>query len=170
VSVPLVVSVAPASPAAEAGLAVGDEVLAINGEVPRDVIQWRLLTDDADLEVEIRRGGLQHTVEVFKAAGEPFGAEVSSALFDQVRTEVHQAGLFNIAGLNDGQRHAALNTICPQTLFPYATRVITSLVADGGFPPLVLQPINFESVYQQRLADAAKGQSPAGDLEVQGNA
>lgn len=84
--------------------------------------------------------------------------------------EVHQAGLFNIAGLNDAQRHAALNTICPQTLFPYATRVITSLVADGGFPPLVLQPINFEGVYQQRLAEAAKGQPPAGDLEVQGNA
>jgi len=84
--------------------------------------------------------------------------------------EVHQAGLFGIAGLNDAQRHAALNTICPQTLFPYATRVITSLVADGGFPPLVLQPINFEAVYQQRLSEAAKGQTPAGDLEVQGNA
>jgi preprotein translocase subunit SecB len=83
---------------------------------------------------------------------------------------VSQAGLFSIRGLNDAQRHAALNTICPQTLFPYATRAITSLVADGGFPPLVLQPINFEAVYQQRLNDAARQQTPPGDLEVQGNA
>ena len=84
--------------------------------------------------------------------------------------EVAQAGLFNISGLDDPQRQAALNTICPQTLFPYAVRAITTLVADGGFPPLVLQPINFEGVYQQRLAAAAKGQSPTGDIEVQGNA
>lgn len=85
--------------------------------------------------------------------------------------EVQQAGLFAIAGFSDGQRHAALNTLCPHTLFPYATRTITGLVADGGFPPLVLQPINFEAVYQQRMAEAqAKSKADPGDLEVQGNA
>jgi len=83
---PRVVAVALASAAARAGLQVGDEVLSINGDVPRDVIQWRLLADDADIEVEIRRGGLEVVVAVPKAAGEPLGAEVSSALFDQVRT------------------------------------------------------------------------------------
>jgi preprotein translocase subunit SecB len=84
--------------------------------------------------------------------------------------EVAQAGLFNISGLNENQRHAALNTVCPQTLFPYAVRSITTLVADGGFPPLVLQPINFEGVYQQRMSEASKAQAGAGDLEIQGTA
>jgi preprotein translocase subunit SecB len=78
--------------------------------------------------------------------------------------------LFLIAGFNEQSQHAVLNTLCPHTLFPYACRVITGLVADGGFPPLVLQPINFDQVYAQRLAEAKTRQEQAGDLEVQGNA
>ncbi|MDQ3679339.1 MAG: PDZ domain-containing protein, partial [Actinomycetota bacterium] len=83
---PLVVAVADGSPAARAGLRPGDEIVAMAGQVPRDVIQFRLLADEADLELEVGRGGLQVTVEVDKDAGEPLGAEIESALFDQVRT------------------------------------------------------------------------------------
>src|SRR5438309_6529376 len=85
-SPPRVVAVAPGSPAERAGLEPGDEVVSLNGEQPRDVIQWQLLADDADLDLEVRRGGLDLDVSVPKAAGEPLGAEVHSALFDQVRT------------------------------------------------------------------------------------
>jgi putative radical SAM enzyme (TIGR03279 family) len=83
---PLVVSVAPGSPAAAADVHPGDEVVSIGGEVVRDVIQWRLLADDADPELVIRRGGLELDVAIEKAAGEPLGIEVQSALFDQLRT------------------------------------------------------------------------------------
>src|SRR5580700_3684695 len=55
-SAPRVVSVAAASPAQRAGLQVGDELLAIDGGVPRDVIEYRLMVDEADPELEIRRG------------------------------------------------------------------------------------------------------------------
>jgi preprotein translocase subunit SecB len=82
--------------------------------------------------------------------------------------EVHQAGLFLIAGFDEQNRHTVLNTLCPHTLFPYAARLITSLVADGGFPPLVLQPINFDQIYARRLSEMKQAQ--AEDLEVQGNA
>jgi len=85
-SAPLVIRVASASPAEVAGLVVGDEILRIDGEIPRDVIAYQLLTDEADPELEIRRGGLEMTLTVAKAAGQPLGAEVHSALFDQVRT------------------------------------------------------------------------------------
>ena len=85
-SLPTVVAVASASPAARAGLQPGDEILSIDGERPRDVIQWRLLADDADLRLEVRRGGLDFDLRVPKTAGEPLGAEVQSALFDAVRT------------------------------------------------------------------------------------
>jgi NifB/MoaA-like Fe-S oxidoreductase len=54
--------------------------------VPRDVIEWRFLVDEADLEIDYRRGGLDLTTTVAKRAGEPLGAEVSSAVFDRVRT------------------------------------------------------------------------------------
>ena len=85
-SAPRVIAVAPGSPAARAGVAVGDEVLAVDGERPRDIIRWTWLTDEADPVLEISRGGLELTVEVAKGAGEPLGIDVHSALFDQLRT------------------------------------------------------------------------------------
>ena len=83
---PRVVAVAPGSPAARAGVVPGDEITSLNGRVPRDVIEWQVLADEADVELEVRRGGLETVLDVSKAAGEPLGAEVHSALFDQVRT------------------------------------------------------------------------------------
>lgn len=86
ISRPRVVNVLPNSPAAAAGLEVGDEIVSINGDVPRDVIAYRMLVDDADPILEIDRGGLSFDLTVEKREGEALGAEVDSALFDQVRT------------------------------------------------------------------------------------
>jgi putative radical SAM enzyme (TIGR03279 family) len=85
-SAPRVIAVAPGSAAALAGVEVGDEVTTIDGNVPRDIIEWRFLVDEADPVLDLNRGGLELTVEVAKRAGEPLGVEVHSALFDQVRT------------------------------------------------------------------------------------
>ncbi|MEA3055358.1 MAG: hypothetical protein QOD30_790 [Actinomycetota bacterium] len=85
-SLPRIVAVAPGSPAARAGLVPGDEVVGIDGRQPRDVLEWRLLVDDADPELEVRRGGLDVLVPVPKRAGEALGAEVHSSVFDRVRT------------------------------------------------------------------------------------
>ena len=81
-----IVAVAPGSPAAAAGLAPGDTLVRLNGHVPRDIIQYRLLTDDADLSIDVDRGGLELTIDVDKAPGEPLGIEVESPLFDRVQT------------------------------------------------------------------------------------
>lgn len=85
-SVPRVVAVAPGSPADRAGILPGDEFLTVGGEAPRDVIRYRVLTDEAVVDLDVRRGGLERSVRVEKRAGEPLGAEVHSALFDRVRT------------------------------------------------------------------------------------
>jgi putative radical SAM enzyme (TIGR03279 family) len=85
-SLPRVVAVDPASPAARAGLRAGDEIVSMNGQAPRDVIAYRLLADEPDLELEVARGGLTVTLAVEKEAGATLGAEIESALFDQVRT------------------------------------------------------------------------------------
>ena len=85
-SLPRVAAVDPGSPADRAGLQFGDEILTINGQVPRDVIQYRLLVDEGAVDLEVRRGGLELDVAVLKEPGAPLGVEVSSALFDRVRT------------------------------------------------------------------------------------
>jgi len=85
-SLPRVVAVTAGSAAAMAGIEVGDEVLSLCGEPVRDVIQYRMLADEPDPWLELRRGGMQLDVEVAKAAGEPLGIEIDAAVFDRVRT------------------------------------------------------------------------------------
>lgn len=68
--------------------------------------------------------------------------------------EVHQAGLFQITGIEGGQLQHLLSTMCPNMLFPYLRECIDSTAARGGFPPLMLPPINFEAVYAQAIAEA----------------
>ncbi len=85
-SLPRVVAVEPGSPAARAGLIEGDEIVAICGQAPRDVIQYRLLADGADPEVEVDRGGIRLPILVEKDEGAALGIEVHSAVFDRVQT------------------------------------------------------------------------------------
>jgi len=85
-SAPRVVAVAAGSPARHAGLEVGDELVSVDGHVPRDIIEYRLLIDEADPELEVRRGHELLTVPLVKEAGAVPGIEVSSAVFDRVRT------------------------------------------------------------------------------------
>ncbi len=83
---PLVVSVTSGSPAAVAGVQPGDEIVRVNGDVPRDIIEWQMATDEADVELDVLRGGLDLAFSIEKRAGESLGVEVSSAVFDRVRT------------------------------------------------------------------------------------
>ncbi|MGD9996386.1 MAG: DUF512 domain-containing protein [Ilumatobacteraceae bacterium] len=85
-SAPVVVSIAAGSAAERAGLCAGDEIVALNGQVPRDIIEWQMLVDEPDLEIELRRGGLDQQISLARRPDEAFGAEVSSAVFDRVRT------------------------------------------------------------------------------------
>jgi NifB/MoaA-like Fe-S oxidoreductase len=85
-SLPTVAAVTPGSPAARAGVLPGDEIRSMGGQLPRDVIQYQLLADEPDVDLELSRGGLEVSVLVEKDAGEPLGIEVSSALFDRIRT------------------------------------------------------------------------------------
>jgi putative radical SAM enzyme (TIGR03279 family) len=86
VSFARVVAVDEGSLAARAGVLVGDELVTIGGEALRDVIQYRVLTDAPEVSLDLRRGGLDVSIDVVKAAGEPLGIEVDSAVFDRVRT------------------------------------------------------------------------------------
>ncbi len=85
---PKVVAVTNASPADRSGLRTGDEFLFLNRRSPRDVIEYSLLVDEPELDLVVRRKGVAEpfSVQVTKQPGEPLGVEVSSAVFDRVRT------------------------------------------------------------------------------------
>lgn len=77
--------------------------------------------------------------------------------------EVQQAGLFRIAGVPDEQVEQLMGVNCPTILFPYAREAVSNLVARGGFQQLLLDPVNFQALYeqsrQQQAAEESAGQS-----------
>ena len=84
--------------------------------------------------------------------------------------EVHQAGIFGVGGFDQRNTEALLATYCPNVLFPYARQVIGEMIQNGGFPPYLLQPINFDQIYAEQLRRrAAQAQGEAGQPAV-GNA
>lgn len=64
--------------------------------------------------------------------------------------EVHQAGVFQITGVEEDNISLVLEINCPDILLPYARQTVSSMVATGGFPQLLINPVNFEVLYQQR--------------------
>ena len=82
--------------------------------------------------------------------------------------EIAQAGVFLIDGYTPQERTVLLGTFCPATLYPYAREAISDVVVKGGFPSLLLQPINFDALFAQasksameQAAAAAVPQPPA---------
>lgn len=65
--------------------------------------------------------------------------------------EVHQAGVFMINGLPSDQLHQMLGSFCPNILFPYAREAVSDIVVRGGFPQLILAPVNFDALYAQHM-------------------
>src|SRR5690606_25869942 len=64
--------------------------------------------------------------------------------------EVQQSGAFRVVGIEgDGLEHT-LGAFCPNILFPYARESVDGLVVKGGFPPLMIAPVNFEAIFAER--------------------
>lgn len=64
--------------------------------------------------------------------------------------EVQQAGIITANGFDQEELAPLLGSFCPNILFPYAREVISDLVSKGGFPQLILAPINFDALYMQK--------------------
>ncbi len=86
---------------------------------------------------------------------------VTAKLGDQTAylCEIKQAGIFTISGYTDQDMGAMAGAYCPNILFPYAREAISDLVVKGGFPQMLLAPVNFEALYQQHLQQAQAGEA-----------
>ena len=69
--------------------------------------------------------------------------------------EVQQAAIFFVSGIEGEALRQLLSTVAPNMLFPYAREAIDSLVVRGGFPALMIAPVNFDALYRQAVAQQA---------------
>ena len=103
------------------------------------------------IESSSRRLGESQFEVVLKVTVEARIEESSAYLI-----EVHQAGVFAVSGFSDAELGPLLGSICPGILYPYAREEVTSLATKGGFPQLLIEPINFDALYaQSRAQDSA---------------
>ncbi|MGP8232431.1 MAG: protein-export chaperone SecB [Methylovirgula sp.] len=97
---------------------------------------------EADYEVELLLEG---------AAGEDV-----DTLF---KFELNYAGIFRVLNIPQSDVQPVVMIECPRLLFPFARQIIADAVRNGGFPPLYIDPIDFATLFRQRLAQAAQAPS-----------
>jgi preprotein translocase subunit SecB len=156
----------------------------------RQVLLQRIYLKDASLEVPLapqvfaRQWNPQVDVQV-SAATMPLEAPLFQVTLSVTVTakqendvgflvEVHQAGIFHITGFpTEPEMQAVLGGYCPGVVFPFAREAVAELVQRAGFPPMLLQPINFEALFAEHVARARAeagangGVSPGGIITVQ---
>ncbi|MBQ0798820.1 MAG: protein-export chaperone SecB [Porticoccaceae bacterium] len=106
---------------------------------------------DQDIGTEVRKIDEQHYEVVLHLT-----ASVKDDSDTLYLVEVQQAGVFLVTGLEQNMLTQVLNTHCLSVLFPYARAIVDDLAVKGGFPPLMLPPVNFEALFQQALAQRAQ--------------
>jgi preprotein translocase subunit SecB len=74
--------------------------------------------------------------------------------------ELSYAGIFTLNGIPDNSIEPVLLIECPRLLFPYARNILADITRDGGFPPVLLQPIDFVALWQARRQSAAGAPPP----------
>jgi len=80
--------------------------------------------------------------------------------------EVGQGGIFRIMNVPAEQIEPLIAVACPNVLFPYAREVVSDAISRAGFQPVVLQPVNFEAMYMQRMQEMQQQSAPA-DASIQ---
>ena len=75
--------------------------------------------------------------------------------------ELTYAGLFQIQNVDPQSRDAFLLIECPRMIFPFARRILSDATRDGGFPPLMLEPVDFAALYRQQMAQRAQAEQGA---------
>ena len=117
-----------------------------------------LSTDAPNVEVGLRTRGEQVDENVFECV---LTITVTATAGGKTLflVEAAQAGLFRIQGISMADMQPIMGIHCPSVLFPYVRETIADAITRAGFPPVHLDPINFEMLYQQQLAN--QQQAPA---------
>ncbi len=139
-----------------------------NGKAPRrEMAIQKIYLKDASFEApstpEIFRGKWQPSINVdLDTRTTPMDDSVHEVVLRLTITakqddktaflvEITQAGIFSIKGAEKAELGPILGSYCPATLFPFARQVVNELVTQGGFPQLLLSPVNFDALYAEQV-------------------
>lgn len=149
-------------------------------EAPRFNIE-KIYVKDLSLEIPNAPGiFLEREAPAIEVQMQSVGNNIDDGLFEVVLTvtvtaklgektmflvEAGQAGIFEVRNVPQEDLEPILAVACPNILFPYVRETLSDVVIRAGFPPMLLSPVNFEAIYQQRLLDQQT--QPAAEIPVQ---
>jgi preprotein translocase subunit SecB len=93
--------------------------------------------------------------------GTPSEAQPTAAMPTVFVAELAYAGVFTLSGLPENAVEPVLLVECPRILFPFARNILADITRDGGFPPVLLQPVDFVALWQSRRGTAEPEQPAA---------
>lgn len=135
-------------------------------ENPRapECFQW---TDPPQIDVQFNIGAREINPEVSEIELK-IGLESKCEAGPQFIIELAYCGLVGMRNIDEASKHAFTYAEAPRILFPFARRVIADAVRDAGFPPLMLEPIDFNGIYMAQLAqqqgqDESAAEAPLGE-------
>jgi len=131
-------------------------------EIP-NAPQIFLQRDQPEIQIQLHTEGTGIDEGVFQCL---LTVTVTAKIGDKTMflVEAAQGGIFQIRNVPQQDLDPILAIACPNILFPYARETISDTVNRAGFPPVLLAPVNFEALYQQRLEQQA-AQQPAAPLQ-----
>jgi preprotein translocase subunit SecB len=111
------------------------------------------------IQVNVNARQLSETDFEVTLALEGTAGEGAGLLF---KFELSYAGIFRVRNIPPDQTHPVVMIDCPRLLFPFARQIVADAVRNGGFPPLYIDPIDFQGLYRQRTAEGAQAAVPVG--------
>jgi preprotein translocase subunit SecB len=105
------------------------------------------------IEVQLSTGGGNVSEGIYDATVK---VTVTAKLAERIMflVEVTQGGVFRVMNVPESEIPAILGMACPNILFPYLRETVSDLTTRAGFPPVLLNPVNFEALYAQQQANA----------------
>ena len=139
--------------------------LSIENPTPAQTIQ-KLSTEQPSMNINVNLNAQQVGEDIYEV-----DLKVTATAQSNEETafvaELLYSGLFSIKNLPENQLQPFLMVEAPRQIFPFARRILSDVTRDGGFPPLMLEPIDFASLYQQQLAQAnAQNEAAASDDDI----
>jgi len=117
-------------------------------EAPNNPGQFSQKGVEPDVQLSLSSGNRKLAEDTFEVTLH-LSIHTTAAEQTMFLVELDQVGIFRVEGYSDDETRIILGTHCPTTLYPYARELVSSLVSKGGFPPLVLQHIDFDALYAQ---------------------